>query len=453
MQIGPLILYSALIGALTGALVGGVAWLIRNSQALFMGEVLGFLPPGLASEGGLMQVFRGPNHWLFALLIPVVFALSSYIGLSHGIAWLLENYRTNTSIRFTEYLRMLGGSFIQLSAGSPLGREGPMATLGHWLGSLVGKRLDLGGTGRFLPFAGLAAGFAAAFHAPVAGALLASEILFRGLAFEIFALAPALIGALAGYTVYGAIVGYSTLLEVPPTALSWNALPFGVLIGLLAAGVGTLWLESSTRLGAWLLRWPAWLRHGLLGLALAMVLLTAPSALGDGLPWVQLGLSPIVSLPFLAIVFMVRFALVILAGAVRAFGGYITPALVLGGLLGLLLAQGIPGFAPPPAAAALAGMSAMLAGVARAPFAALVLAGEIASYSVLPLVLPAVFVAYVFTSAQTYPEELPDALPTPPAKPDANTAEVTVTLPESALQTEPQPPSPAGPDSPEKSAV
>ncbi len=450
MPVGPLILYSALIGALTGALVGGFVWLLRNIQALLMGEVLGYLPPGLAGENGLLQVFRGPNHWLFALTIPLIFIASSYVGLSRGVAWLLNRQPSDEPPGLLTYGRMLLGSLLQLSVGSPMGREGPMATLGHLLGSWISRRLPLEGAGQFLPFAGLAAGFAAAFHAPVAGALLAAEIRFRGLTFEIYALAPALIGALAGFSVYGALMGYSPLLDVQVSPLGWNALPVGLLLGLLAAGLGTLWLEASPRLATLVVGWPAWARHGLLGLLLAVVLLLVPAGIGDGLAWVQLGLSPIVGMPFLITLFLVRVGLVMVAGGMGAFGGSITPALALGGLLGLLMAQLLPALSPPAAAVALAGMSAMLAGVARAPFAALVLSGEIANYSLLPLVLPAVFVAYVLTSARTFPETWPEAAP--PLTP-APAVELKEDRPaegpsptENARQTLPPPPVPGVPD-------
>lgn len=467
MQVGPLILYSALVGALSGAVVAGFSWLLRTLQGFFMGDVLGYLPPGLVSEGGLNQVFGGPRHWLLVLLLPAVFVLASYLGTGRGLAWLLQAYREGRSIGFIEFIRGIFASLVQLSAGSPLGREGPMVAIGHWLGASVGRRFPLGGAGRYLPFAGIAAGFAAAFHAPVAGALLASEILFRGLVLEVTALAPALIGALAGFTVYGALLGYQPLLELPSVAISWAQLAFGLLIGLLAAGIGTLWLEGSRILGGWIRPVPFPLRHGLLGLALALALVFLPEALGDGLAWVQLGLSPILGLEFLAIAFLARFAILVLAGGVRAYGGYLTPALTMGGLLGLILSLAAPSFAPPVEVTALAGMCALLAGVARAPFAAVVLAGEMGGYSQLPLVLPAVFVAYALTSAQTYPDELPMPLEEPPLPADtlpageapqrADDGLSLVNTPvaegprfESALQSVPPPPDPAEPGSPEK---
>ncbi|MER3483145.1 MAG: chloride channel protein [Meiothermus sp.] len=398
MQIGPLILYSALAGALTGVLAAGFTYLLNLIQQYLMGELLGYLPPGLSGEGGLAQMFRGPAFPALAILLPILFAASSYLGSGRGLGWLLAAYRQGLRVRAVGYFRGIFGSLIQLGAGSPMGREGPMAALGLWIGGALGRRFPLGEAGRFLPFAGMAAGFASAFHAPMAGALLASEIVYRGLALEVGALAPALIGALAGFTVYGFVHGYGPLLELRPSPLDWSSLAFGLVLGLVCAGVGTLWLEGERLLRKPLRRLSFPVRHGLFGLLLGIVLLLLPEALGNALPWVQLGTSPILNLPFLAALFLVQLALLLVGGGVRAYGGQLTPALTLGGLAGLILAQLIPWLSPPPEIAALAGMAALLAGVARAPFAAIVLVGEMSGYSLLPLVLLAAFSAYTFTS-------------------------------------------------------
>jgi CIC family chloride channel protein len=443
MQIGALILYSAFVGALTGVFAAGFVFVLGVIERFLLGETLGYLPPGLPGEGGLSQIFRGPNLWWLALLLPVVFAASSYLGSGRGLGWLLAAYRAGRPVQAIEYFRGIIGSLVQLGAGSPLGREGPMAALGLWVGSALGRRIPLGESGRFLPFAGMAAGFASAFHAPMAGALLASEIVYRGLALEVGALAPALIGALAGFTVYGLFHGYGPLLELTPGPLQWPQLLFGVAIGLVCAGVGTLWLEAERFLQRMLRQLTFGVRHALFGLVLAGVLLLMPEAIGSGLPWVQLGTSPILTLPFLGVLFLVQLALLILGGGVRAYGGQLTPAIALGGLSGLILAQllgqAFPSIAPAPETAALVGMASLLAGIARAPFAAVVLAGEIGGYSLLPLTLIAAFAAYTFTSPR-------GSFEVDEINPDKDEPEEPP--PENARQTLLKPSPPASSDSP-----
>lgn len=109
--------------------------------------------------------------------------------------------------------------------------------------------------------------------------------------------------------------------------------------------------------------------------------------------------TPLLPPTAVLVLLLAKLLLLLIAGGVRAYGGPYTPALALGGLLGAFLAH-LPGpFALPSESLALAGGVAVLAGVARAPFAATVLAAEWGGYATLPLVLPAVLLAYVLTPA------------------------------------------------------
>jgi CIC family chloride channel protein len=154
-----------------------------------------------------------------------------------------------------------------------------------------------------------------------------------------------------------------------------------------------------------------------------------PEALGNGLPWVQLCLSPILGTRFVAVLLAVTFVLVLLAGGGRLYGSQLLPAMMMGGLAGLLLTKLVPVLAPPPEAAVISGLCALLAGVARAPFAAIVLAGEMGDYSLLLLVIITAFVSYTFTSprgslepeaAELEPEGSIEAGPEPPVSASAS---------------------------------
>ena len=416
-QTGPLILYSLL----TGGLAGGAALLASlalKAVEARVGGLLGYLPPGPPGEGGLGQAFTGPSRpppgpsspLLPLLLLPALFALSGWLASLPG-----------AFPRARAYLAAL----VQLGAYSPLGREGLFGGLGLWVGEVLGKRFSR--IGRVLAFAGLAAGLGASLHAPVAGALLATEMRYRGLRLEAQALAPALLGALAGFTVYGALLGYAPLVPVRAEA-SWGALPLGFGLGLGAALLGTLWLQGAGLLERGSSRLSLPLRHGLLGLALGLALLLAPEALGQGTGWLALATTPLLFPEAVLYLLLAKGLLLVLALGSRAPGGLLTPALVLGGLLGALVGKlPLPAALPGPEALALASGAALLAGVARAPFAALVLAAEWGGYALLPLVLPAVFVSYALTEAQSLgpegqaapPSETPPQTAPPPSGPEA----------------------------------
>lgn len=408
-QTGPLILYSLL----TGGLAGGAALLASlalKAVEARVGGLLGYLPPGPPGEGGLGQAFTGPSSPLLPLLLlPALFALSGWLASLPG-----------AFPRARAYLAAL----VQLGAYSPLGREGLFGGLGLWVGEVLGKRFSR--IGRVLAFAGLAAGLGASLHAPVAGALLATEMRYRGLRLEAQALAPALLGALAGFTVYGALLGYAPLVPVRAEA-SWGALPLGFGLGLGAALLGTLWLQGAGLLERGSSRLSLPLRHGLLGLALGLALLLAPEALGQGTGWLALATTPLLFPEAVLYLLLAKGLLLVLALGSRAPGGLLTPALVLGGLLGALVGKLPLPALPGPEALALASGAALLAGVARAPFAALVLAAEWGGYALLPLVLPAVFVSYALTEAQSLgpegqaapPSETPPQTAPPPSGPEA----------------------------------
>ncbi|GGM93840.1 hypothetical protein GCM10007092_03930 [Thermus composti] len=402
---GPLILYSLFTGALAG---GGAALFGLSLKALGegLGKAFGYLPPEAPGEGGLAQAFLGPSPWALALLLPLLYGGVSFLGSGLGLTAFLLLAREGKAPPPLAPLRALLGSLLQLALYSPMGREGPMGLLGLWLGEALDRRFPRVGGG--LAFAGLAAGLGAALHAPVAGALLATEVLYRGLYLEAKALTPALLGALAGFAVYGALLGYAPLVPLPVEADLKAFLP-GMLLGLLAAGLGALWIEGARLLRGALGHLPHYLRHGLLGLGLAASLLFLPEALGPGVGWLAVALTPLLTPKALGLLLLAKFLLLVLALGVRAYGAPYTPALVLGGLLGVLLARLLP-LGLSPEAGALAAGAALLAGTARAPFAALALAAEWGGYGALPLVLPAVFLAYALTPGADPLEEAREAL-------------------------------------------
>ncbi len=433
---GPLILYSAFTGALAGLLLALLnALLLALTEAL--GLFFGYLAPEPPGEGGLAQAFTGPALWPLAFLLPLLFAVTSLLGTGQGLAAFLRQAREDRPSPPGAHLRAVLGGVLQLSLYSPMGREGPFGVLGLWLGRGLDRRFPRLGGG--LAFAGLAAGLGASLHAPVAGALLATEILYRSLLLEARALTPALIGALSAFAVYGAFFGYTPLLPLS-APMDLGALPAGALVGLAAAMLATLWMEGARLLQRHLspLAFP-W-RHGLLGLALALALLFLPEALGTGLGFVAVATTPLIPPKALFGLILAKLALLLLASGVRAYGAPYTPALVLGGLLGSFLAH-LPGpLGLPPEALALAGGVAVLAGVARAPFAATLLAAEWGGYATLPLVLPAVVLAYVLTPPYDPEEGLREGPATPEGSPS-----------ETPPQREPPPPGPeaaAGPESP-----
>ncbi len=397
-----LLLY-ALAGALAGLLAAGLAHGLRELEAFWLGRVLGFLPPGPSGEGGLGQAFVELNPWAGALVFPLLYAAASLLGSNRGLSRLILAFREGERVHLVPQLRYVLGSLAELPAGSPLGREGPMAVLGDWLGRRLGLALDPA-EATAMGHAGLAAGFAAAFHAPLAGALFATEISYKSLKLEAARLTPALVGAFAGFAVYGGLFGYGPLIRLAPGTLGQEELWAAALLTLVVALFANLWgelIRLSFHQGQ---RLSFWQRHLLLGLALGASAALAPEVLGAGYGWLELGALPLLSTEALALLFLLRY---LLAALFLGFGGYgapLTPTLVLGGLLGLVFARVFP-WPLDPAALALAGAVAWLSGSGRTPLAAVALAAELAGYRILPLALVAAGLGYALVRVPLFTEQ------------------------------------------------
>ncbi len=106
-------------------------------------------------------------------------------------------------------------SAITLGTGGSGGREGPIAQIGAGFGSFLATKLKLPDSDRrVLMTAGLGAGIGAIFHAPLAGAIFAAEVLYRDPDFEAEALIPAFISTTIAYCVFCVVFGFEPLFVV-----------------------------------------------------------------------------------------------------------------------------------------------------------------------------------------------------------------------------------------------
>jgi chloride channel protein, CIC family len=111
-------------------------------------------------------------------------------------------------------------SAITIGTGGSGGREGPIAQIGAGIGSLLGTVLRLGATHRrILMAAGMGAGVAAIFRAPLAGALFAAEVLYRSPDFESEVIIPAALASIIAYCTFGMSAGWNPLFTIPADTL------------------------------------------------------------------------------------------------------------------------------------------------------------------------------------------------------------------------------------------
>ena len=302
---------------------------------------------------------------------------------------------------------------VALGTGASGGREGPIVLFGGAVGSLIAHlgKMDEDRT-RSLVAAGVAAGIAASFNAPIGGMLFAIELLLGGLR-RAGSLQTIVVAAVVSSVTARQLVGPGLPLFQPASSARLGApseLFLYALLGLLALVVAAGFRNGEelamrvfgrvrTHIGV-----PLTVALG--GLVVGLTALLVPEVLGEGadLPNVPgasrepiqamldglLGSGWPVAITLLVLLVAKLFASVVTIGSGSAVGTF-APSLFTGAALGgavgavaveLFGVSSATGFA-------LVGMAAVFAAVVRAPLTAIILVFELSGdYElVLPLML------------------------------------------------------------------
>jgi CIC family chloride channel protein len=428
----------ALLGTLIGAVAGlGSAlffYALETATDLFLGRLAGYQPPLPLGEGGTGAAPGAAVPWLVPLVMAGGGVLSGLIvarlapeAEGHGTdAAIRAVHRDAGRVRRRIPLVKLVASAITIGSGGSGGREGPSAQISAGFGSALADWLRLSAQDRRIAVAaGMGAGIGAIFRAPLGGALMAAEILYLH-DLETDAIIPGLIASIVGYSVFGAIYGFEPIFGAQPQIAldSPLQLPYYALLGLACGLVGIVYAETFYGVSAAFrrLRWPAWLKPALGGLAVGLLGLALPQVLHTGYGWVQLGMSTaVLELP-LAVVLVVPFAK-ILATALSigsgGSGGIFGPGMVIGGLLGAALwrlGHGVlPHLPDQPAPFVIVGMMALFGGIAHAPLAMMLMVAEMTgNLSLLAPAMIAVALATALVGERTiYRAQLPNRAASP----------------------------------------
>ena len=240
----------------------------------------------------------------------------------------------------------LAAAFSTLASGAPLGMEGPAVYTGAAVATLLRRRFPTlaAEAHNVLLIAGAAAGVAAVFKAPVAGAIFALEVPYRSrLAGE--RVLPAVFGAATGYLTLAAVDGVKPELALPPVELTYGrvllAVALGVIVGVAAIGVIKLVSLGEHLYG----RGPAWLRVVLSGGVLAGLYalgrgLTGESlALASGNNVIEWAIKPDHAVGVLIAVFAIRAVGPAASIAGGGVGGLFIPLMASGAVIGRLFAD------------------------------------------------------------------------------------------------------------------
>jgi H+/Cl- antiporter ClcA/predicted transcriptional regulator len=397
-----------------GTIVGVIAGLgavvfydaLRFATHFFLQDLAGYRVPQPASEGGVAASGHFARPWAIpliacagalagAILVFLVAPEAEGHGTDAAIAAVHHNPR---GVRLRTVFVKIVASALTIGSGGSGGREGPTGQISAGFGSFLARFFDLSpADARITVASGIGSGIGSIFGAPLGGAVLATEILYRD-DFEVEALLPSFIASIVGYAVWGSFEGFGPLFGyvgnyqlTSATQLIWFA-----LIGVLGGLIGLLYAKGFYGIAALFdrLTLPRWIRPAIGGLIVGCIALAIPEVLGTGYGWIQAGLgSQLLHIP-LWIVLILPFARIATTGlsiGSGGSGGIFGPGMIIGAFVGAgvwrLLEPVVPSLGHDPAPYVIVGMMACFGSISRAPLAVMLMVAEMTG--TLSLIVPA----------------------------------------------------------------
>lgn len=372
-ELGRLLVGALIAGLATGLVVSSFRLVLEagdHFRNAFLVEAAAWGVAGLFATIVLAAVAVAAAAWMVQSIAPDA-AGSGIPRVQAVLADELPPASTKTAL-----VKFAAGS-LAMGSGLAVGREGPSVQIGAIVARLSGSLLGIGSRAVTpLIAAGAGAGFAAAFAAPVAGAIFGMEALLRR--FDSLASAAILVASVAavwaGQLILGNAVEVKTSMSI---MIEPSQLPLYGLVGLVAGAGAVVYIRTilATLAIADRLAAPLLLRAALIGALVGACGWMNPQIVGSGAPLLQSAVDGNSGPLLLGGLLAVRLALVAISVAAGTPGGLLVPMLALGADLGLLVAVGLSLHADA-TSLALAGMAAFFAAVLRTPLTAIVLVAE-----------------------------------------------------------------------------
>ena len=393
--------YVSLLAAGVGVLAGVVAYLLYNLIGLFT---------NLAFYHVWSFHFRSPAEnqlgpWV--IVIPVIGGI--IVGImakygspkikGHGIpeameAVLISKSRIEAKVAILKPI----SAAIAIGTGGPFGAEGPIIQTGGAFGSVIGQIFSTTASERKVLLAcGAGAGMSATFNTPIAGVILAIELLlfeFRSRSFI-----PLVIATTLATSVRHMLLGNGAMFKVLPMDFGIpRALPYYLVLGIVCGAIAIAFTKALYFVEDHFDRLPiSELWHPAIGaLALGIIGFFVPRVLGVGYDTLGDILNNNLALKLLVLVALCKSVALLLSLGSGTSGGLLAPMFMSSAAAGGIFAIGVNYLIPSahlsPGAFALVAMAAVFGSASRATFAFIVFAFEIVRdfNSVLPLMLASV---------------------------------------------------------------
>ncbi len=354
----------------------------------------------LKRSGDPAEIAERLAPWL-RFAVPAAGSLLAGLTLYWGLRWMKNRGSTNLlevvvagdgRLPFRPNIVKTISSLISVASGASIGREGSIVQLSATLASKAGQVISWPPYRlRLLVACGAAAGMAAAYHAPIAGAVFAAQIVLGNFSMSLFA--PLICAAVVAAVVSRNFFGIEPLYLVPGLEVGRSLdLPWFVVLGALSGLLAAVFLRLLQRSEAVFasLRQPIYLRLLIAGVVTGALAMEVPGIWGNGYAVTSrlLAEHPYYPVGVVAILLFAKLAATVAAVGSGTVGGVLTPTLFLGAALGCLFGHGLESAhltQAPVGAFALAGMGGMLAATTHSPLLAMIMLFEISlNYSLMP---------------------------------------------------------------------
>ncbi len=386
---------AVIIGVLCGFGAVGFRALITLMERLFWG-VAEVTPEYIAGLSG-WHVFLAPAAG--GLLVgPIIYFLAREAKGSDVPKVMAAVVRQDGVIRLRFALAKALTSAITIGSGGSAGKAGPIAHIGSAIGSRVGRTLRVP-TRQLRTYVGCgaAAGIAATFNAPIAGALFAVEVILGQFAMTQFS--PIVVSSVIATVVarhYFADGPVFTLTEQYELVSAWELFPY-LLLGILCGVVSVAFIKTLYKtedLFDGLNFFPGYLKPVLGGLLLGFIgIMGLPHVYGDSEHTINLALHGDLTWWFMGLLLIGKLVATSLTLGSGGSGGVFVPSLFIGAVAGGMLGH-VTGFLMGASAGeaggyALVAMGGLVAGTTHAPITAILMIFEITYnyHIILPLMI------------------------------------------------------------------
>ncbi len=287
-------------------------------------------------------------------------------------------------------------SAISIGTGGSVGREGPIVQIGSSLGSTVGQFFRISSKRlKTLVGCGAAAGIAAAFNAPIAGALFAVEIILMDFAVAQFS--PIVISSVMATVISHTFEGDFAAFAVPKyTLTSPYEIVFYFALGAVSGVVSYLFIKLLYQFEDFFdnkFKFPEYLKPAVGGVGIGIIALFFPQVMGVGYDSINQALhGNMIWYVAFALIFVKILATSITLGS-GGSGGIFAPSLFMGAMLGYFFGEMVhfafPAITSTPGAYALVAMGGLVAGTTRAPITAIIIVFELTNdyHIILPVMI------------------------------------------------------------------